>query len=112
MRIANFVSLTPCTVCVFKPTQTLILKSEPQAKKTKNCTNCNRELDKTGMQVKIIVKCYDLLSLAFEDTPMEVIPKKYNNTDTERIMLSYIKYEPRTISFLQVTSLCNAALLW
>lgn len=54
MRIANFVSLTACTVCVFKPTQTLILKSEPQAKKTKNYTNCNRELDKTGMQVKII----------------------------------------------------------
>ena len=54
MRIANFVSLTACTVCVFKPTQTLILKSEPQAKKTKNYTNCNWELDKTGMQVKII----------------------------------------------------------
>lgn len=54
MRIANFVSLTACTVCVFKPTQTLILKSEPQAKKTKNYNNCNRELDKTGMQVKII----------------------------------------------------------
>lgn len=54
MRIANFVSLTACTVSVFKPTQTLILKSEPQAKKTKNYINCNRELDKTGMQVKII----------------------------------------------------------
>ena len=52
--IADFVSLTACTVCVFKPTQTLILKSEPQAKKNKNYTNCNWELDKTGMQVKII----------------------------------------------------------
>ena len=43
---------------------------------------------------------------------MEVIPEKYNSTHTERIMLSYVKYKPRIISFLQVTSLCNAALLW